>query len=545
MKVGAREDASGFLSGTLPEVAARLSLMQSDVIYLLPFFEPGFGDLHSGKDVRKGTLGSVYAVRDFFRIDPALVGDPNEADLENFVSGGLIDGFDLSDLLGGRKRERVRVPSDLLRFGSHKALIDWVGEAEWVQIIGRAQLRALTREAHRLGKRVTFDLVLQQTSRDCALIRQHPDWYDRDESGVPKINQIAWLVYSDVALLNLPFNRTLQDYLSSVAPFWIRRCDFDGVRIDASQTIDRPFLKQIKNRINAVKEDALVLGDTLCPLEDAVDVPVDIVYALLVDFHRDVDCAAPYIEFLEETYSAYAPGTVVLAYFENHDSPRASRIWRERFDDRLNTDTGLCTFWQEVTGDEAPATRMAYLKNLQASIINATAGCAGQTLFSFGTEWGSEWGEEQETDFENPTLIDDNRMKAAPGSDLVLAYGDLKRFVGETRLLRTGRIYFHRNEFTGGEAEDRILAYVRSRGKEALIVVHNLDPQWTREVTVDLVAGAGLSGKIEAERVFDSYDRLVATSAGETKVEGSMLKVRVAPLQSVMIAVREEEIVGS
>ena len=211
----------------------------------------------------------------------------------------------------------------------------------------------------------------------------------------------------------------------------------------------------------------------------------------------------------------------------------------------MNTDTGLCTFWQEVTGDEAPATRMAYLKNLQASIINATVGCAGQTLFSFGTEWGSEWGEEQETDFENPTLIDDNRMKAAPGSDLVLAYGDLKRFVGETRLLRTGRIYFHRNEFTGGEAEDRILAYVRSRGKEALIVVHNLDPQWTREVTVDLVAGAGLSGKIEAERVFDSYDRLVAASAGETKVEGSMLKVRVAPLQSVMIAVREEEIVGS
>ena len=39
-----------------------------------------------------------------------------------------------------------------------------------------------------------------------------------------------------------------------------------------------PFWKRIKNRIQACKPEALVLGETLCPLHEAVDVPVDMVY---------------------------------------------------------------------------------------------------------------------------------------------------------------------------------------------------------------------------------------------------------------------------
>ena len=50
------------------------------------------------------------------------------------------------------------------------------------------------------------------------------------------------------------------------------------MRIDASQTIDRPFLKKLKkNRIQATEPQALVLGETLCPQAEAVDIPVDMV----------------------------------------------------------------------------------------------------------------------------------------------------------------------------------------------------------------------------------------------------------------------------
>ena len=103
-----------------------------------------------------------------------------------------------------------------------------MGPDALTQLICRAELRILTARAHALGKQVIFDLVLMQTSRDCALIEEHPEWYVLDEKGHPRIHQIAWLVYSDVALLNLPFNKPLQNYLSGVAPFWMRTCQLDG-----------------------------------------------------------------------------------------------------------------------------------------------------------------------------------------------------------------------------------------------------------------------------------------------------------------------------
>ena len=66
-KVGAEVEGGCFRSGRLAALTRRLEDIPADVIYLLPFFRPGFADLHTGEDVRKGTLGSVYAVQGLFR----------------------------------------------------------------------------------------------------------------------------------------------------------------------------------------------------------------------------------------------------------------------------------------------------------------------------------------------------------------------------------------------------------------------------------------------------------------------------------------------
>ena len=66
-KVGAHiDEEEQFVSGRFSHVTACLADMVTDVVYLLPFFEPGFLDVHTGEDVRKGELGSVYAVKEFF-----------------------------------------------------------------------------------------------------------------------------------------------------------------------------------------------------------------------------------------------------------------------------------------------------------------------------------------------------------------------------------------------------------------------------------------------------------------------------------------------
>jgi len=604
-KAGARLTGRSFRSGRLSWVTDHLEEMPVDVVYLLPFYKPGCGDVHTGKDVRKGTLGSVYAVADFFQVDPDLVTPPDEVDLPALVAAGLLTDGDVADVLArmpgesGRRRQaasprdsmvgaadgdkgdrtrrtsaadRSSVPagettvSELARLGAIEAARRW-GRERLVQLVARAELRALTRRAHELDKRVIFDLVLMQTSRDSHLISKHPTWYLRDEKGRPRIHQIAWLVYSDVALFDLVHNEPLQAYLLEVAPYWIETCDLDGVRIDASQTVDRPFLKRIKNSINAVKEDALVLGETLCPLAEAVDVPVDMVYALMVDFHRDADRAGPLIEFLEQVHGQYAAGTVAMAYFENHDSPRATQIWHDRFSDALPRDPDASQIWKGVSllpqpdrhgpgGLDAPpaeagdpasgvtggvqtstqrqtdraVTRealvdwpevMALLKNLQATVIDCTAGMGptaggagddGEDLHAAGTqltyalEFGSEWGEETRTDFENASLLHHGWRQREPQERLVRAYEEFPSRLGEWSQLDSGQVYYHRNEMEGGDGDDAVLGYVRHDAEGALLVLHNLDYRRARQVTYRFDY---LNRRAESPRlVYDSYAAL-------------------------------------
>ena len=557
-KVDARLSQGHFRSGRIENLTARLDQLPTDVVYLLPFFLPGFTDLHTGKDVRKGTLGSVYAVADFYQIDPQLVTPPQQVDLAGLLAAGLLHQEDVTDVWARIERqvssesgqEAPPTVAELISAGGADAAQRW-GENRIVQLVGRAELRQLCRRAHELGKRVIFDLVLMQTSRDSTLITEHPEWYALDKQGQPKIHQIAWLVYSDVALFDLNDNKPLQDYLLEVAPYWMACCQLDGVRLDASQTVDRPFLIGLKNRIQQQDPEALVLGETLCPLKDAVDIPVDMVYALMVDFHRDAVQAEPLIDFLEEVHGTFAAGTVAMAYFENHDSLRATQIWMERNGNALNDDPGLTRTWRRplATTEGDPARWMALLKNLQATMINATAGMwptavtrtepptrpvrSGGTQLAWAIEWGSDWGETARTDFENDSLLHPDGRQAGPGQQLAGIYQQLPGLLSDWSESRRGGIYYHRNSGPGGDAEDRVLAYTRHTDENALLAVHNLDIHRTRWVTVPLDWLPWTPG--EPHMVFDSYAALGLTAmAADPDSTQQGVRLGVAPLQTCL-----------
>ena len=92
----------------------RLAAMGIGMVWLMP--------VHPiGEVGRKGTLGSPYAVRDYFAVNPEF---------------GTLD-----------------------------------------------DLRQLVRAAHNLGLKVILDWVANHTSRDNALIAAHPDWYQHDAAG--------------------------------------------------------------------------------------------------------------------------------------------------------------------------------------------------------------------------------------------------------------------------------------------------------------------------------------------------------------------------
>ena len=202
------------------------------------------------------------------------------------------------------------------------------------------------------------------------------------------------------------------------------------MRIDASQTIDRPFLKKLKNRIQANDLQALAPDETLCPLAEVVDIPVDVVYALLVEFHRDVEHAGPLVDFLKETNCAYAPGTAAMAYFENRDSPRAMQVWADRFAEFLQHDEQARSYWQALASQShgrGEALLMALRKNLQTALVDSSAGSASGCVLARGLELCSEWGEQTRTDFETETLLNFAWSEREPGAGLCAIAGTAKR----------------------------------------------------------------------------------------------------------------------
>lgn len=105
----------------------RLERLGVDVLYLMP--------IHPiGRVNRKGTLGSPYAVRDHFQVNPEF---GKLADLQDFVA-----------------------------------------------------------RAHSRGMRVILDWVANHTAWDHVLVDQHPEWYLRDWQG--KFRSTPWVDWPDV-----------------------------------------------------------------------------------------------------------------------------------------------------------------------------------------------------------------------------------------------------------------------------------------------------------------------------------------------------------
>ena len=141
----------------------RLAAIGVSIVWLMP--------IHPiGAVARKGTLGSQYAVQDYFGVNP--------------------------------------------EFGT------------------LADLRHLVQTAHALGLRVLLDWVANHTSWDNPLVRQHPDWYQHDEQGhlvppVPDWTDVVAFNYSQPGLRRYMTDALL--YWLRKADIDGYRCDVAGL----------------------------------------------------------------------------------------------------------------------------------------------------------------------------------------------------------------------------------------------------------------------------------------------------------------------------
>ena len=137
-----------------------------------------------GAKNRKGTLGSPYAVRDYRAVNPA--------------------------------------------YGS------------------AADFRALVQAVHARGMKLILDWVPNHTAPDHAWVRQHPDWYVRNERGepsVPRDENGKLTDWTDVAQLDYG-NPAVRREMIAAMRWWLQEFGIDGFRMDVAGYLPFDFWRE-------------------------------------------------------------------------------------------------------------------------------------------------------------------------------------------------------------------------------------------------------------------------------------------------------------
>ena len=241
----------------------RLAQMGVVLLWLMPVHP--IGELG-----RKGSLGSPYAVRDYFGVNP--------------------------------------------EFGT------------------LADLRQLVQAAHQLGMRVLLDWVANHTSRDNALVAKHPDWYKRDAAGqllppVPDWTDVVALDYNNREM-RAYMTEALCYWLRETDVDGYR-CDVAGLVPTDFWDEVRPALEAVKPVFMLAEWDELYPsgglsweefdGDTHL-LEKAFDMSFGLRLHYLLDGIAEGKAALADIdEYLAAEREKYPPTMYLMHFTSNHD----------------------------------------------------------------------------------------------------------------------------------------------------------------------------------------------------------------------------------
>lgn len=146
-----------------------------------------------GVEKRKGALGSPYAVRDYYAVNPAY---------------GTTDTF-----------------------------------------------RELVNAVHEAGMYIMMDFVANHTAWDHSWTTEHPDWYTPGEDGplsVPASPDGTPTNWTDVADLNYD-SQQLRDEMINAMRFWVSEFDIDGYRCDVAEWVPYDFWADAIRAVRAVK----------------------------------------------------------------------------------------------------------------------------------------------------------------------------------------------------------------------------------------------------------------------------------------------------
>ncbi len=248
---------AGPLPGWKPHLE-RAAQMGFNWIFINPVSEPGFS-------------GSLYSVKDYFSLNPALIEPSSSAK-------------------------------------------------------GEKQLEDMLATAHQLGLRVMLDLVINHTAIDSLLINEHPEWYLRDKKGRVK-NPGVWkgdkleTVWGDLAEIDNAGSadrRALWEWWWKVCRHYLE-LGFDGFRCDAAYKVPKALWEFLITRARKDFGPTMFFAESLgCTIDKVVEL-AEAGFDYVFNSSKYWDFVEPWCLDQYEESRALAPS---ISFPESHDTER-------------------------------------------------------------------------------------------------------------------------------------------------------------------------------------------------------------------------------
>ena len=185
--------------------------------------------------------------------------------------------------------------------------------------------RNLVKTAHENGIYVILDWVPNHTGWDHVWIKEHPEFYTKNEKGeiIDPINPEtgkSW-GWSDVADLNYD-NKELRKEMTSDMLHWIKNENIDGFRCDVASNVPLDFWQQAIPQLRKEK-DIFMLAEAWEPelLKDGL---FDMAYGWEV--HHTMNRIAQgkntvkdWDKLMEENAKKYESNDILMSFVDNHD----------------------------------------------------------------------------------------------------------------------------------------------------------------------------------------------------------------------------------
>lgn len=244
----------------------RIQAMDFNWIYVNPFHYPGFS-------------GSIYAVKDYYRLNPLVRGNAYENDETLLAS--FMD----------------------------------------------------TAAAH--GLSVMMDLVINHTSKDALLTQEHPEWFLRDAAGElvsPGVSDpedpetvTTWGDLAEIDFTPRPDRDVMIAYWQDVVRTYVR-LGVRGFRCDAAYKVPAEVWRALMDAAHEVNPDVLFFAETLGCRPDEVEALRPARFDYLFNSSKWWDYQGPW---LLEQYEHYRGIAQTVSFPESHDTPRLFQDLRD------------------------------------------------------------------------------------------------------------------------------------------------------------------------------------------------------------------------